>query len=334
VSYRIPPIFIADFLSNPVSEVTMSDVERTITALAAQAASGRPPGLVQRLKRAPNSLRWRLIFVAWSLKREWLGIVHRLQRRRIVHFLHIGKTGGTAVRSTIRGRENSSPDAEIALRDHTIDLDHVPRGEKVVFFVRDPVSRFVSGFYGRWRKDQPRHNIPWSPSEEVAFSQFGTPNELALALSSDDEKLQKAAANAIQGIQHINRPQWRWFKNENYFLSRQSDILFIGFQETLNEDFALLKRILNLPDDITLPDDEVVAHRNPASVDKRLDDQATRNLKAWYRRDYQFLEHCQKIAAQIRSDLEGRSRQTILSEVADTAAMVRRSQSPQAHSAD
>ena len=97
VSYRIPPIFIADFLSNPVLEVTMDDVEQTITALAAPEMSGRPPGLIQLLKRAPNSVRWRLIFAAWSLKREWLGIVHRLQRRRIVHFLHIGKTGGTAV---------------------------------------------------------------------------------------------------------------------------------------------------------------------------------------------------------------------------------------------
>ena len=87
-------------------------------------------------------------------------------------------------------------------------------------------------------------------------------------------------------------------------MARKSDILFIGFQETLNEDFLLLKRILNLPDEVTLPDDDVVAHRNPAGVDKRLDDQATRNLKAWYRRDYQFLGLCQKIAAQIRGDFE------------------------------
>ena len=75
----------------------MDDVERTVTALAAQATSGRPPGLIRLLRRAPNSLRWRLIFVAWSLQARMVGIVHRLQRRRIVHFLHIGKTGGTAV---------------------------------------------------------------------------------------------------------------------------------------------------------------------------------------------------------------------------------------------
>ena len=117
-------------------------------------------------------------------------------------------------------------------------------------------------------------------------------------------------------------------------MARQSDILFIGFQETLNEDFLLLKRILNFPDEVTLPDDEVVAHRNPTGVDKRLDDQAIRNLKAWYRRDYQFLELCQKVAAQIRSDFEGRSPRTIPSEGAETAGMAGRSQSPQAHSAD
>ena len=193
---------------------------------------------------------------------------------------------------------------------------------------------FSSAFYSRKRRGLPRIEVPWVPSEEAAFSRFSTPNELALALSSTDPERRAAGVDAMKSILHIRSPHWTWFKDESSFLARQSDILFIGFQETLNEDFSLLKRILNLPEEVTLPDDDVVAHRNPTSVDKRLDDQASRNLKAWYRRDYQFLELCQKIAVQIRGDLNGRLPQTIRSEVADTAAMVGRSQSPQAHSTD
>jgi hypothetical protein len=294
--------------SYPVPEVTMTDVEQAIATLAT--SRPRPWGLISLLKRAPNSLRWRLIMMFRLLKREWMGMVHRVQGRRIVHFLHIGKTGGTASKSSIRGYENSG-DYEIVLRDHYVDLADIPRGEKVIFFVRDPVSRFVSGFYGRWRKDQPRHNIPWSPGEQAAFTRFRTPNELAVALSSDDKELQAAAVSAFQSIEHVGQPQWLWFRSESYFLSRKSDILFIGFQETLSADFSLLKRILNLPRAVSLPDDGVIAHRNPADLDKRLDPEAIRNLKAWYWRDYRFLELCREVATQVRSDFEQHSPQSL-----------------------
>ena len=148
------------------------------------------------------------------------------------------------------------------------------------------------------------HNAPWTPGEEIAFRRFGSPNELALALSADDQELQAAAVDAIRVVSHLRSPQWSWFKKETYFLSRRSDIVFIGFQETLNEDFALLKKILNLPEHVRLPEDEVASHKNAAHVDRRLDEQAMRNLKIWYARDYQFLELCRELAAELRSGLD------------------------------
>jgi hypothetical protein len=280
----------------------MNDKEQLIAQLAA-VVPARPPGLIQLLKRAPNSLRWKFIIWYWLLKREATGMTHRLQNRRVLHFLHIGKTGGTAAKSALRGHENSG-DYEISLHEHEFQLKDVPLGEKVVFFVRDPISRFVSGFYGRQRQDLPRHDAPWTPGEEIAFRRFKTPNELALALSADDQELQAAAVDAIRIISHLRSPHWTWFKNERYFLSRRSDILFIGFQETLKEDFALLKKILNLPQNVRLPEDEIGSHKNPAHMDRRLDEQAIRNLKIWYARDYQFLELCRKLVAQLRSDLD------------------------------
>ena len=235
----------------------MSEKEQLIAQLAS-AAPTRPSGLIQLLKRAPNSLRWRLIIAYWLLKREATGMIHRLRGRRVLHFLHIGKTGGTAAKSALRGHEKSG-DYEIILHEHEFQLKDVPLGEKVVFFVRDPISRFVSGFYGRQRQDLPRHDAPWTPGEEIAFRRFGSPNELALALSADDQELQAAAVDAIRVVSHLRSPQWSWFKKEHYFLSRRSDIVFIGFQETLKEDFALLKKILNLPEHVRLPEDEVAS---------------------------------------------------------------------------
>jgi Sulfotransferase family len=277
----------------------MNDKEQLIAQLAA-AVPARPSGLIQLLRRAPNSLRWKFIIWYWLLKREATGMTHRLQSRRVLHFLHIGKTGGTAAKSALRGHEKSGS-YEIILHEHEFQLKDVPLGEKVVFFVRDPISRFVSGFYGRQRQDLPRHDAPWTLGEEIAFRRFKTPNELALALSTDDQELQAAAINAIRMISHLRSPHWTWFKNEHYFLCRHSDILFIGFQETLKEDFALLKKILNLPQYVKLPEDEVASHKNPIHMDRRLDEQAIQNLKIWYARDYQFLELCGKLVAQRRS---------------------------------
>jgi len=295
----------------------MNEKEQLIAALATTTPS-RLPGVIPLLKRAPNSLRWKLIIAYWLLKREWKGMVHRLQNRRIVHFLHIPKTGGTALTATLSGHETSS-DYEIVLHDgHDLKLSDIPLGEKVFFFMRDPISRFVSGFYGRQRQDLPRYDAPWEPNEEAVFRRFSTPNELALALSSDDQELRVAAASALKSLLQIKMPLQTWLKSESYLQSRRSDILFIGFQETLDDDFELLRRILNLPGAVDLPKDHVAAHKNPAHVDRRLEAEAIRNLKIWYEKDYRFFGICKNIAAQIRSEFEESSPDRAVLEPAKT----------------
>ena len=70
------------------------------------------------------------------------------------------------------------------------------------------------------------------------------------------------------------------------------EIFYIGFQETLNEDFEHLKQKLGLPAHLRLSDDEVAAHRNPAHLDYHLDDLAVANLRAWYETDQRMLDFC------------------------------------------
>jgi hypothetical protein len=281
----------------------MNDKEQLIAALAA-AVPSRPSGLVPLIKRAPNSLRWRLTIRYWLLKRECKGLAHRLQSRRIAHFLHIPKTGGTALTAALSGREKSG-DYEIVLHDgHGVQVSDIPLGEKIFFFMRDPISRFVSGFYGRQRQDRPRYDAPWDPEEEAVFRRFNTPNEVALALSSDDHESRVAAATALRCLLQLKIPLQSWFYNEAYLRSRASDILFIGFQETLKDDFELLRRILGLPGDVVLPTDEVAAHKNPAQVDYGLESEAMRNLRIWYANDYRFFEICKEISARIRREFE------------------------------
>jgi len=208
--------------------------------------------------------------------------------KKDVHLLHIGKTGVTAIKYALKPHLVTS-DYVIKLHPHRVILRDIPRGDYVIFFLRDPITRFVSGFYSRKRQGQPRYSIPWSMDEKTAFEEFDTPNRLATAISSEDENERDRAIKAMQCIGHIRSSYWEWFESESYFLSRLSDILLVGFQENLSEDFERLKLKLGLSENVRLPTDEINAHKNPSYIDKTLDQKAIENLKEWYASDYAFI---------------------------------------------
>ena len=233
--------------------------------------------------------------------------------KEVVHFLHIGKTGGTAVRyalerdliflSDVRGNitETSTvyhPNIPCVLKlhGHRIRLKDIPDGESVIFFLRDPVARFVSSFYSRKRRGMPRYFFAWSPEEESGFQKFNTANELAISITTEDRKTSDAAVKAMKSIFHVNTSFWDWFENKEYFLSRMPDIFFIGFQESLDGDFERLKIKLGLPDTIKLPAESLEAHKGDYSdFEKILEEKAIKNLEKWYAKDYEFLSLCRKI---------------------------------------
>jgi hypothetical protein len=203
------------------------------------------------------------------------------------HFLHIGKTGGTAIKHALRLHAEDGP-FSIVIHPHATKLEHVCNGECVFFFLRDPITRFVSGFYSRQRQGKPRYHLPWTSGEAAAFACFQTANELAEALDACDEHRQQAAQSAMREIEHVRDSVWSWFLNPDYFASRRDDILFVGLQETLNRDFTTLASILGLGADVRLPTSDLETHRNPAGVDTSLSERARRNLLEHYAADIEF----------------------------------------------
>lgn len=235
-----------------------------------------------------------------SLRGIKKGIKRRVNRfkkpdPRKVHFLHIGKTGGTAIRESLR-RLDASQDYKLVFHSHGTSIADVPKGEKVVLFLRDPISRFISGFYSRKRKGKPRHHREWSKVERRVFETFETPNSLAIALTDSESSRRSVAMEAMTHIRHL----WHyneWLVSNAYLESRANDIMFVGFQESLDRDFAKLKAKLNLGDEVTLPTDEVGAHRSPPGLDRSLDEKASRNLKEWYEEDYEFYSYCKSLSS-------------------------------------
>lgn len=217
---------------------------------------------------------------------------------RVVHFLHIGKTGGTAIRHALSAHLQTR-DWRIILHHHPTHLEHIPPGESVFFFLRDPVARFVSGFYSRQRQGLPRHNLPWSDEEAKAYSLFATADSLAVAFTAPDNSRRSAAVAAANSLLHLRDSYWKWLRSEDYLKQRVDDILFIGRQESLPTDFECLKGLLGLGSEVQLPQDDLNAHRNPPHCDYRLSATAIDNLKKWYEPDFHCLEVCERLRCQI-----------------------------------
>ena len=232
-------------------------------------------------------------YVFFRIKKTLKRAYQRAQGKEFIHFLHIGKTGGSAIKHALKQPMNSNQ--AIWCHGHKIRLKDIPEGDRFFFFLRDPVSRFVSGFYSRKRQEMPRYFVPWDRDEKLAFERFSTPNQLAMALSSQEPKVQQQAKHAMNNIGHIMASYWFWLHNEEYFKSRSSDLLYVGFQENLVRDFDRIKSITGWPDHIRLPDHEFDTHKTPDSFDKHLEDKAITNLKSWYKKDFELIELCKSM---------------------------------------
>ena len=203
-----------------------------------------------------------------------------------VHFLHIGKTGGTSLKKFLKQNDfNRTGDGRrIVLHSHSTKLHDVlgsHRHNVAAFFLRDPLARYVSGFNSRLREGAPIAHIPWKPGERLAFERFPTANDLAEALSSRNQVQQDRAFSAIEAMIHTRMRFSDWLRDPEYLESRLDRILFIGFQETHNEDLARFFEILGLESDVQ-PER---FHEAPVTSERMLSERAQQNLKNWYADD-------------------------------------------------
>ena len=212
-----------------------------------------------------------------------------------LHVLHIGKTAGTALKHSLLEQRGVSC-CRLLLHGHDVTLGDLPEGERFLFVVRDPISRFVSAFNSRMRCGRPRYYYPWTEGERAAYARFQKADELAAALSASDEQRRRDAEEAMRSIGHLNTSYWYWFKDETTFRARLEDVFFIGFQEHLNDDFEVLKRKLALPSETHLPTDDIAAYRAAGDVDVTLGDLGRTNLEHWYRGDRRFVQLCRELA--------------------------------------
>ena len=209
--------------------------------------------------------------------------------------LHNRKTAGTALKDMILQQQQRSPQMMARCFDHAMTLPkfvkHYPHA-RAIFFVRDPISKFVSGFYSRLRQGQPRYHYPWSSGEKRAFKRFQHPNDLAEALSHINPFKRYMAMSAMKSIGHVRHSLLDFLGSPTFLQHASERIAFIGHQPEFIIDVEYLRSLLMLDSDIAAPNDEMRAHRNPSDADKFLSEKAIRNLKKWYKIDFEIYEWC------------------------------------------
>src|SRR3954451_8994571 len=147
---------------------------------------------------------------------------------RVVHMLHVPKTGGTAVKAALEEAQ-LPPGLRVLLHGHGMSLRNIPREDDVFFFLRDPVDRFVSGFEMRRREGRPRHYRAWDAAERRAFTHFGSAQELALALGSASTSERAEAERAMRSIPQVRNHLADWLVNEKEARARRERVVFVGW---------------------------------------------------------------------------------------------------------
>lgn len=208
-----------------------------------------------------------------------------------IHFLHIGRCGGSAIKRALAG----VPD--FVLHERGARLRDVPPGEKFFFVVRHPVERFVSGFNSRLRRQMQGRGEPWSDAETLAFHIFKTPNELGEALASDDRKLRTVAAAAMRGILHVREPMTYWL-DPGELQARKGDVLAILRMARLDADFTRMRNTLGLGSGVALLDDLTDGRAPRAAAE--LSELATARISRHYRADIDLFNFC----IQLRRELD------------------------------
>ncbi|WP_200181338.1 sulfotransferase family 2 domain-containing protein [Ectothiorhodospira mobilis] len=212
----------------------------------------------------------------------------------VIHYLHIGKCAGTQIGNIIRQINEGCGRSVIVKNGHDVSLRDIPKGSDFFFSIRDPLSRFVSGFYSRKRKGRPRIYSGWSSYEEFSFGEFEEANDLAESLFECGLRGRQAAA-AIKSMRHTAQDQFDWFCCCGSFLFVRPPVWIIRqeyFEGDLRE-FLYRAGFSGFSDALKIEKDSVGSHVNDYRGVPPLSKKAEQNLRYWYAQDIQFYQMCE-----------------------------------------
>lgn len=205
-----------------------------------------------------------------------------------IHYLHIGKSAGTRIMGVIDALNAQAGRIVMLRRTHQTALRDLPRCARYFFSIRDPVSRFVSGFYSRLNENRPSLHSPWTFGEDLVFGYYDHAAQLADDLF-EPGAVGRRAVEAMCSLGHAPA-QISWFNEAGCFLSHRPPIWIIR-QEHFDSDLDEFLRRGGF--DYAHPKGE---RSNAASGESRpaLSEKGRSNLERWYAADLAFYSACEE----------------------------------------
>ena len=223
-----------------------------------------------------------------------------------IHFIHIGKCGGTALIIFFK-------DQEIKLNDFHLQKPTPPEAkDKYIIWVRNPLHRFVSAFNYSLAlintstvdlnentltiynclapgiiRSKMQHNYTFSTEYDDLINFFLTPNNLAEALTSQDTEIRNKAIKLMNHpMEHINKGIGWYLDNGEFIKEHREKILFVGKTETMKTDISNLSKLLGIHTKVSNK-----KIRENTSYTKYLSSLAIENLLNFYKdTDYKALQ--------------------------------------------
>jgi hypothetical protein len=209
-------------------------------------------------------------------------------------FIHIGKTGGSTIQKLLN------------IRQYHLHKNY-NLNSKFIIWIRNPIARFVSAFnmsyvnvnfkkFIKNTKDlgprsvllKKRINRYLTKETDYIFGKrydelinfFKTPNNLAEGLSSDNKGIRERAEELMNSpLEHIYKGIGWYLNNGRFVKNRNDKIVFVGKQETMDEDIEKLGTLLNKE---MKPNNKMVNNYSTAES-KYLSPLAIENIKKFYK---------------------------------------------------
>lgn len=201
-------------------------------------------------------------------------------------FLHIPKTAGSAISTAIGTAQLNDGVARPEIFGHEVSLMDLS-GHNVVFCVRDPVERVISGFYSRRRMGRPRNDVRHTKEEAKTFRRWTHFEDLARDVLRGEQR----AIRAWASIKHL-RPLSTWLVSVNALAS--ANIAYVADVRTLGDEWPRVREVLGLSESAALPSSPIDAHRAPTPAPE-ISPEVRRDLAAMLWHDYVLVEECHAI---------------------------------------
>lgn len=213
--------------------------------------------------------------------------------------LHIGKTGGSFLRSVLKHNQDRWTLPLNLLGHEATAFGTAKRfgpDRQLAFVVRDPLLRFSSGFYSRQRQGRPTYQSDWTAEEAAAFRWFETPEDLALALASPKEVEKSAALFAFNSIRHLKSDLRHHLGGARRLVKERDNIIMCVDLPDLTALLPMIMTTLGVPDWDMPPNP--VTHKSPTPP-APLTAQATAALRAHWADEFEVYDVVRDMAYQL-----------------------------------